>query len=96
MNQNQNILAKINSNVKIVQYFCIEITNKDQVLKFDSIRYTQFPSCSEFITIDKDELKYYMTTSKDPEVLFNLEQSSKQAKSVDITKMIAWTGNQAC
>ena len=62
----------MNSKVKIVQFFCIEITNKDQVLKFDSIRYTQSPSCSEYTTVNKEELKSYMSISEDSDMLFNI------------------------
>ena len=63
MDQSNNTLVKVNSNAKIVQIFCIEIKNKDQTLTFDMIRYTQFPSCSQYIKINEKELKSYMSAS---------------------------------
>jgi hypothetical protein len=56
----------------------------------------QNPSCSEFISINEEAFKSYMSISKDPDVLFNLEFASKRVKSVDITKIITWSGNEAC
>ena len=39
LDQNNNILAKMNSPTKIEENFCIEVANKDQVIFFDNIMY---------------------------------------------------------
>ena len=96
MDQSNHTLAKMNSVATTELLFCIAVTNKDQVLTFDNIQYTQKASCSDFMTIDQGALESFMTISQDPEVLFNLEQSSNKAKRVDITKTISWAENQAC
>jgi hypothetical protein len=48
----KEIQAAMNGIDKTQDFFCIEIRNKDQVLKLDGFVYTQYPSCSQFISID--------------------------------------------
>ena len=73
MNDKNETLVIMNNMDGFQATFCIEVKNKDQVLKFDNIKYTQLKSCSEFIEIKKEALKSYMSASEDPKVLLNLE-----------------------
>ena len=72
LNQDNDLLARTNSIAKIERDFCIEIKNKKQVLTFDNIKFTQQPSCSQYLTINERALNDFMTINSNPGVLFNL------------------------
>jgi len=40
LNSDNDTLATRNSSLQVEQLFCVEVTNKDQVLTFDNIKYT--------------------------------------------------------
>ena len=96
LNENNELMAKMNHDGEVNQIFCIEASNKNQVISIDQIQYFQFSSCRDYMVINKEASKPYISTNPDQDYFFKVLWASYSGYRIDIKKLVKWPKNKGC